>query len=528
MRKIIFSSSCIFYALNIFAQGDIYIASSGKLYTHPNSGIAFFGNIINDAAGGLNHNNGGDFYVYKNSGNSASRIYDGPNANTGNTNYNGNGSYIRIYNLHTNNSIASSTPSGTQINTTSGGGAIQIEQETRITGTHTFSNGMIWTPRGNWKHAFLLYEQGASYTGNSNGTHVDGYAGYLGSGNFDLPIGDGVYQRISGVVNASNGEYKAAYFNKNAQNGTAGLSGTSASTGPMNGGIIKVNSTEFWDIDGTASSQFKLTALNSISGYSDWGTSANFSGYPANQIVITGWDAWENLSINSFPSSLAQDGSFITSVATNPDAGSSFGTGNAFSAYTWAVSPTNVPLAITLADFIATEINCKASVRWEIENENGINYYELQQNSTGTFTSVATVPAKNNGNAQTYTTTVNQSNGLSLYRLKIVDITGAATYSSIISLQNDCNNSSEYISLYPVPATSNEITLSFSLNYRGLADANITNLLGQQIINNRITVNDGNNKLKINIAALAAGTYYLELVDKNGKQLSKTQKFIKQ
>lgn len=338
---------------------DCYVAPGGNVVTHPGASMTYFGDLINDARGtaatastantGVNHAGGGTVYLFRAStgggaGSGSSRIYDGPLATIATDNYNAGGSAVRFYNLITDNSVGIATPSGTVVNGTGGSGQIQFEQEVCISNLHTFTNGKVWTPRDKWKHAYAHYDaNAATYTGamGSNTTAsgnalkmIDGYAAKTGSITFTFPIGDGIYTRFGGIVGPASGIYKGAYFAKNApDNSTTGISGNAAGADGFancNGNIKKVNRTEFWDFDGTASSQFMQTALNSVAGYSDWGTTTNFNVWTGADVVITGFDKWENLGITGVPGSLTTDGPFTTTVATAPDP--------LFSAYTWAVA----------------------------------------------------------------------------------------------------------------------------------------------------------------------------------------------
>ncbi len=283
-----------------FSQESIYISENANIYTFDKSQITIFGDLINDSKGGFNHNNGGEVYIFrdKNNGKGNSRIYDGPNANIGNDNYNKDGSYCRFWTLHTNNIINKSVPSGTLINTESGNGNIQIEQEVIISNKHYFDNGMIWTPRNRWQHAFIHYEN----IGKSNQSicefynddnHIDGYAAYSGKNEFNFPIGDGIKLRICGIKNGDIS--KAAYFNINPLEVSSGISGIIPSKSDFNNideNIIEVSKTEFWDIDGISESQIQLYCLNSVSGYS--GFAANF--IKSQNITIAGFNGkWKNL-----------------------------------------------------------------------------------------------------------------------------------------------------------------------------------------------------------------------------------------
>lgn len=50
--------------LNAIDQQTVFIGTGGTMYPHTGTTIAVFGDIINNTAGGLNHNNGGTVYIY--------------------------------------------------------------------------------------------------------------------------------------------------------------------------------------------------------------------------------------------------------------------------------------------------------------------------------------------------------------------------------------------------------------------------------------------------------------------------------
>ncbi len=521
----------LFIGIESKAQQSLYVASGGTMYTHTGAQMGVFGDIINDATGGLNHNNAGTVYIFRSAatGVGNSRIYDGPSAPAFTANYNAGGAYTRFYNLVTDNSIGTNTASGTVINSTTGTGQIQVEQELRISNQHTFTNGMIWTPRGSWKHAFVYYDANtATYTGNTDARHIDGYAAKTGSSNFDFPIGDGIRLRISGLVSPANGVYKSAYFNRNATLGTTGISGFSAAAAPLRGNLIKVSTYEFWDIDGNAASQYKLTALNSVAGYSEWAT--DFSAYAASNIVIAAWDqVWENLNINAAPGSFATDGAFITSAsASNPDAGNSFGTGSPFSAYTWGVTIYGVPLKIKLKNFQANVMGCSAVLNWISTNEEKADRYEIEQSANGVaFTKVATVNSKGNSTENNYNLSVNQSSAISYYRLKMIEKDGLYSYSPVQQVKTNCGTNESYFTVYPNPVRNGYTTLNFKTQYSGNAQVHLVNAMGQQLFQKSITVNAGtSNIVPLELKTLSKGIYFIRLSSADGESLMEVQKII--
>jgi hypothetical protein len=199
----------------LHSQCSIYLSPEASLSTFPGSQISIYGDIINDSKGGFNHQNGGDVYIIRRSKNEngSSKIIDGPLSVKPVDNYNTEGSYCRFWNLHTDNTAGISSPSGTKVNTRSGGGNIEIFQEIRVSNIHYFVNGIIWSPRDEWKHAFLHYDtDSSSYQGADDNKHIDGYVAKSGSNDFIFPVGDGKIMRSCGIVAPENGIYKAAYF----------------------------------------------------------------------------------------------------------------------------------------------------------------------------------------------------------------------------------------------------------------------------------------------------------------------------
>ena len=530
LKKYFFVFLFIVSANEICGQQSLYVAPAGNMYTHAGAQMGIFGDIINDAVGGLNHNNAGVVYVYRSvsTGTGNSRIYDGPSAPAFTGNYNTGGAYTRFYNLVTDNSIGTNTASGTVINTNSGAGQIQVEQEVRISNQHTFVNGMIWTPRGNWKHAYVHYDaNGATYSGNNDARHIDGYAAKTGSSNFDFPIGDGTRQRISGISSPSNGTFKSAYFKKNPQAGTAGISGPSTAATPLRGNLVKISSKEFWDIDGTAISQYKLTALNSVAGYSDWAT--DFITFAPADLVIASWDGvWENLNINASPASFAVDGSFITSATlVNPDAGNSYGTGNPFSAFTWGVTVYGIPLSVKLRDFKVIAYRCAALMSWTTQNEVDADHFEVEQSQDGiNYQKINSITAKGSIRENVYALAINQEVSPSYYRLKMVEKNGQFNYSPVQKVNTNCAITDSYINVYPNPVTNGQTVLNFKIQYAGLANVTIVNATGQVVMKKTVMVNSGNNIVPLELNNLSKGLYLINLLSAGGRTLGEIQKII--
>lgn len=518
MKKINLIFYLVFFCSNLFAQEDLYISPSGSLVTHNGASMGIFGNIINDAPGGLNHQNAGNVYFYRRAANGTgnSRITDGPLAPVYSGNYNNGGAYVRFWNLFTDNTTGTGTPSGTPINGPGGSGQISVEQECRVSGLHSFVNGIVWTPRNHWKHAYLHYDNsGAGYSGNTDAKHIDGYAAKSGTGDFDFPIGDGNLLRMSGLRSPANGIFKSAYFAKNAYTGTSGISGNNGSTGPLLGRITKVAGSEFWDIDGTAPSYFMLSSLNSIAGYSEWGHASNFSGSNPGRLIISGYDAWDTLGINSSPTSLNSDGQFVTTSAITPDPN--------YSAFTWASKDPLLP--ITFAKFNAVTVNCRIQLNWELDNTTGLQHFEIQASENGiNFISLLSVTA---GNNTIHTCTVDQAGQRAFYRIKLSYEDGSYNYGPVLPAEKRCSGENVFsFKVYPNPL-QDYIRLFITGDKHAAFSLSVLNAAGQRLVKKNIIVEKGNNLFTVDISELPAADYYLNLIDDSGIQVQQSIKIIK-
>lgn len=567
MKEIIMTMglSCVLMASQ--AQLDTYCAPTGNLMTFSGAQMAIFGNVINDARGvassastsqtGVNHAGGGTVYLYRRAihGSGNSRIYDGPMTiyGTGSNNYNAGGKAVRFYNLITDNNVGTSSAHGTNlVNISNGSGQIQIEQEVCVSNLLTFVNGKIWTPRASWKHAYLHFDQnGATYTGAgamntafaspATNLQVDGYVAKSGNENFTFPIGDGIYTRFSRLSGPENGTFKSAFFHYDGHTLTtsSGISGSSTqgSTADVdaNGGTKKVNTTEFWDIDGTAKSNYSLDAFHTIN-YSNWGP--DFSGVASatpGKIIITALDAWENLGIATAPSTYTDNGTFTTGVSTNPDAGATGmispgfnpASGNPFVAYTWAIAPiVSSPLPITLLDFGGTGNNCLASLSWKTLTEANSDKFILEQSENGVdFLPIVEVNAAGSSSSlRQYGTTVTQKANICYYRLRMLDKDGTFVYSTIIRVSTNC--AGEIFQVFPNPVSKNDLNIQLTSSIQGKVKVIFTNVLGQQFLNSTQSIVFGFNNISVPLKNLANGTYFISLFDETGQKVGSTQKVV--
>ncbi len=495
---------------------DIYIDTSGKIMTHSQAQMAVYGDIINDALGGIDNNNGGRVYIFRTAAQSAtpSRIYDGPNADTSTGMYNNGAPYIRIFDLITDNSTQSSIPSGSLVNASSGGGDIQIEQELRVTNEHILINGIIWTPRDQWKHAYLLYEDHAFHTGagpnNTAGPHVDGYVAYEGTGSFIFPIGNGVVARKAGLKNPDQGIYRAAYFHRNPQLGTPGISGTSASTGPLGPSIYKISTQEFWDIDGTALTNITLGAQNGGQNYSAW--DVDFLAYHNDstiEIGIAGWDDWEYLGNQTPTNSIHAGGYYTTTTRLIPD---SMGAGGSpYAVFTWATAVA-AKLGLDDIDLSIVEHDCHALINFTtLDEENTKSAHIIRTQLNGTSQEIAELPLKGNTiGEQSYSFTDEEVHHKTtyLYSVHIESLDGTVDKSKTVPFVSGCDDHSLW-EAYPNPTTG-KLSLEVNADMK-IKKIEVHDISGRLVY--EMTVEPHQRKFEMDISAQPQGSYVITVYD---------------
>lgn len=105
--------------------------------------------------------------------------------------------------------------------------------------------------------------------------------------------------------------------------------------------------------------------------------------------------------------------------------------------------------------------------------------------------------------------------GTNTYRILSIDANGITQASKVI--KTDCTLMNKgLLEVYPNPF-QNDFTLSFTANFATAMPYQISNLLGQQIIEGQLTVQEGQNTISIPTKALPVGVYLLHLDNKTVK-----------
>lgn len=138
------------------------------------------------------------------------------------------------------------------------------------------------------------------------------------------------------------------------------------------------------------------------------------------------------------------------------------------------------PLPVTLLEFRGNQRDSKIELSWKASEIN-VHHYEVERSITGaSFVKIATISAVGNGE-RFYNFTDPAPNGnINYYRLKIVEIDGKATYSSILKFAN--NGTDKAVMVYPNPIVNSQVAIQLTNFSAGLYKVVFYNAIGQQVL----------------------------------------------
>lgn len=165
-------------------------------------------------------------------------------------------------------------------------------------------------------------------------------------------------------------------------------------------------------------------------------------------------------------------------------------------------------LPVTFTNFTGIIKDNKAALTWSTSREENNSYFIIERSANGSnYDSAGRVQA-GISTSNTYSFTENNTNAISYYRLKQVDISGTYVYSTVITVKNTGSN--REMTVYPTQATST-IQFVVSNNAQATATVQIINIAGQPVISQKEILQQGVNIRSLNVSQLATGAYFLKL-----------------
>ena len=211
-------------------------------------------------------------------------------------------------------------------------------------------------------------------------------------------------------------------------------------------------------------------------------------------------------------------GGWATGNAVGPDSLSGYVTSNSFNGafdssqrrFTIATYSKYNALPVTLLYFTAIADGYRVRLNWNVANEEGMLYYDVEKSLTSNgFSHMSTVTSLQRPQSQYIDYDNNPVTGWNFYRIRMVDKSGNYTYSPVRAVK--FNKGLEEVKIFPDPATT-ILNIQLPTSYTSRVTLQVYSTEGKFISSMKPNVNT----IQLNVMPLPAGTYILRIVKDNG------------
>ena len=460
-----------------------------------NSAIVDFGtSVLNGTNAKFNLNSGGTIITANTNGISSSGAtgsiqVGGTRTYSTGANYAYNGSAAQI----TGNGIPGTVHNLTINNSSSTG--VTLSKAVSVSATATFTDGFLYSTSSN----LLTIASGASATGASDASFVNGPVQKIGNTAFDFPIGkSNEYHYLHMSAPSSASTFTAEYFR--AAPLTVGAIDVVSS-------LQEVSMVEYWSFNRSAGSSSPSVTIPVTA-------TSNASTMTGLVVAYDGTNGWTDLSTTNTPSS---PGANTGTLATNSAV-------PGFGFFTVGNITGNGALPVTFGTLRAYRQTGGVQLEWTTYTENNVDHFEVERSSDGqSFSEIGQVTAVGNSSSKTNYNLLDASpiNGDNFYRVKSVDIDGRLTYSSVIriSLGTSGNRS---VAVYPNPVKGSQLTLQINNLDKGNYSILMFNHMGQQVSQFQVSLSNETTTQTLQLpSSLKPGVYNL-LISNGALKLTKT------
>nr|WP_294902486.1 T9SS type A sorting domain-containing protein [uncultured Lacibacter sp.] len=187
--------------------------------------------------------------------------------------------------------------------------------------------------------------------------------------------------------------------------------------------------------------------------------------------------------------------------------------------------PAQSSLPVSFGDVTVKKAGTNAEVNWSTLVEITNDHFIVERSDDAVnFKAVDKVATKNGNSSFTqyysYVDAIGSANAVIYYRIKQVDTDGNSSYSKIVALRLGNARISNFTA-YPNPFVSN-VKLQIDVQQKEEVMIRINSLAGQTLATKRMTLQAGNNIVVLdNLEKLQPGTYILEVITKEGRNIQK-------
>ena len=177
---------------------------------------------------------------------------------------------------------------------------------------------------------------------------------------------------------------------------------------------------------------------------------------------------------------------------------------------TGTVTPLVIP--IKLISFNATNNKTSTKFQWLVNCTSTSVTFELLRGKT--VADMQSIYRKNETQQRCasafYFTDTETPETQTMYRLKMIDIDGKASYSSIITISSK-HASQDQVSVFPTIVTT-DATIAIPAKTKGMANISIVDVNGKRLRSIDAEIYPGNNIISLPTSAIAAGMYHVQVV----------------
>jgi subtilisin-like proprotein convertase family protein len=415
-------------------------------------------------------------------------------------------------------------------NNTSTTGTTLTNTNITINNQTTFTSGRLYT-----SEAFRVnYIAGSSTSLANSNSYIVGWARKTGNTTFEFPLGNdgGTGNKFaapirftptsgSAVTDHFTATYRRITPNTGSPNDVTNVNtGAGLNTAPYpiatkQASIDHVSNVEYWILErtnGAAQGTVTLSYDNIRSG----GTAGL-----ATDLLVCRWNKTTPIWENKGNSGASSSGGFTYIASTA-------GTFTAFSPITLGSTTKFNVLPVTWISFDITHKDSDAILKWQTQNEQNNDYFEVERSFDGiNFVKIAQIAGTKNSVTEKYYSftdkNVNQmGTRIIYYRIKQVDIDKQNCYTQIKNVVVETLQMGNFIT-YPNPFSDN-INVDFTLTESEFVELELVDNLGQVVYAEKLKGFAGKNNRVITTNNFASGIYLLRLQTQKGLKVCKVVK----
>lgn len=184
----------------------------------------------------------------------------------------------------------------------------------------------------------------------------------------------------------------------------------------------------------------------------------------------------------------------------------------------------SILLPVNIIEFEAIEKGDNVVLKWEVNSEQNVNFYEIEYSETGlNWDKFAQVMTDDDASIRkTYTYESKSLNKGVYFRLSNIDHNGVKTYLSTIRFDVSELFTDQEIAIIPNPVQANQLlTINYETQNEMVTSLNIVDQRGVIIYSITKTENSDKGELIFDTSILKSGTYFVNLDNKNQSLKSK-------